>query len=66
MATIRALIPKIKELFFQFSRKSSGDPLLPPSSYTPAVIRAYRILLLTKFTIMKLKTDVFTVSTIFL
>ena len=66
MATIRALFPKIRELFLQFSRKGRGDLTLPPSSYTPVVIRACRILLLTKVTIIILKTDVFSVSTIFL
>ena len=49
MAIIRTPSPKIR-----------GDLLLPRSSYTPVVVR---ILLLTKFNIVKMKTDV---STIFL
>ena len=66
MATIWALFLKISELFSSF-RESAGEiSTALPSSYTPVVIRACRILLLTKFTIMKLKTDVFSISTIFL
>ena len=53
MATIRSFIPKNQESFFQFSRKDRVALPLRPSSYTPVV------LLLTKFTIAKLKTDVF-------
>ena len=49
MAIIRTPSPKIM-----------GDLLPPCSSYTPVVVR---ILLLTKFSIVKMKTDV---STIFL
>ena len=52
--------------FFQFSRKGRGDLPPPPSSNTPVVTRACRILLLPKFTIMKLKTDVFSIFAIFL
>ena len=50
-------------VLFQFLKKGMWDVPLPPSSYTHVVIRACRILLLTKFTIVKLKTDVFSVST---
>ena len=50
-------------VLFQFLKKRMRDVPLPPSSYTPVVIKACRILLLTKFTIVKLKTDVFSVST---
>ena len=59
MATIRSFIPKNQESFFQFSRKDRVAVPLRPSNYTPVVIRARRMLLLTKFTIAKLKTDVF-------
>ena len=55
---------KTRELFSSFEKGQGRSPLLP-SSYTTIVTRACRILLLTKFTIMKLKTDVFSVSTIF-
>ena len=51
-----------QDTLFHFSRKSRKD--LP--QLLPLIIRKCRITLLTKFTIMKLKTDVFTVSTIFL
>ena len=63
MATIRALFPKISELFPVFQRGQGISPL-PPSSCTLVVMRACRILLFTKFTIMKLKTDVLSVYTI--
>ena len=46
-----------------------GHEISPPlpSSYTPVAISSCRLLLVTIFlTIMKLKTDVFSVSTIFL
>ena len=59
MATIRSFFPKNQGSFFQFSRKDRVALPLRPSSYTPVVIRACRMLLLTKFTIAKLKTDVF-------
>ena len=38
----------------------------PSSSYAPVVIRKYRILMFTKFAIVKLKIDIFSVSMIFL
>ena len=37
-----------------------------PSSYAPVVIRKYGMPLLTKFTMVKLKIDFFSVSTSFL
>ena len=54
------------ELLSIFRERAGEIPPPPPSSYTPAVIRVCRILLLTKLTIMKLKTDVFSILTIFL
>ena len=51
--------------FFQFSRKGRGN-FSHIFSYVPVGIRKSRIPLLTKFTIMKLKTNVFSVSKIFL
>ena len=67
MATIRAIFLKIRKLFPSFRERAWGD--LPPSFlqlYTCIVIIACRVLLLTKFNIMKLKTDVFSVSATFL
>ena len=48
--------------FRQFSRIRRGDLRSPPSSYALLVIRNCRILLLTKFTLIKLKTDFFSLS----
>ena len=48
-------------------QESAGEAFpSPPSSYAPVVIRKYRISLLTKFAIVKLKIDLFSVSMIFL
>ena len=66
MATTWALLLKIRERFSRFRERAREISLPPPFSYTPVVIRVCTILLLTKFTIMKLKTDVFSLSTIFL
>ena len=63
MARIWALFLKIKEHFSSFRERTREISTPRPSSFTPAVIRACRI---PKFTIMKLKTDVFSVSRIFL
>ena len=63
MATIRAFFPKIMELIPVFEKGQGRSP--SSSSYTAVVIRACRILKLTKFAIKKLKTDVFSVSTMF-
>ena len=63
MAAVWAFFSK-NGTFFQFSRKDTGDLPLLHSSDTPVVVRACKILLLTKLTIMKVKTDVLSVSTI--
>ena len=56
-----AVFPKIRAFFSSF-RERTGETYPPPSfSYAPVVIRKCRIPLLTKFTIMKLKADVFSV-----
>ena len=59
MTTIRALFSSFRE---------RGGETFPssPSSYATVVMRKCRTLLLTKLTIMKLKTDVFSVSIVFL
>ena len=60
MATIWALFLEIRELFSGFREGQERSLNSPPlSSYTPVIIKDCRILLLTKLTIMKLKTDVF-------
>ena len=64
MAAIWTIFSKSGNFFPVFEKGQGRSPLLP-SSYTTIVTRACRILLLTKFTIMKLKIDVFSVSTIF-
>ena len=52
-----------RKFFLVFEKR----PFPPPSySYSPVVTRKCRIPLLTKFTIMILKTGVFSVSTILL
>ena len=61
------LFSQNKSTFFQFSRKCRRDlSLFPPSGYALVVIRKYRIPLFTKFAIVKLKSDLFIVSMIFL
>ena len=56
-----AIFPKIRALFSSFQERT-GETYPPPSfSYAPVVIRKCRIPLLTKFTIMKLKADAFSV-----
>ena len=62
MTKIRTLFLKIRALFSNF-QETAGET--SPSGYTPVVIRKYRILLLTKFAIVKLKIDIFRVSMIF-
>ena len=57
---IRALLPKIRVLFFQFLRKGRGYP--PP----PTCLLYLNVCNKTKFTIMKLRIDVFSVYMIFL
>ena len=59
MDTIRTLFPKIRET-------GQGGSPPSPTSYTPVVIKASKIILLTKFTIIKLKTNVFSGSSILL
>ena len=57
---------KSGKFFPVLEKEQRKSPPPPRSSYTPVVMKASRILLLTKYTIMKLRTDVFAVSTIFL
>ena len=66
MTKIRILFLKIRALSSNFQESAGEIPPSPPSSYSPVVIRKYRIPLLTKFVILKLKIDHFSVSLIFL
>ena len=66
MTKIRILFPKIRALSSNFQESAGEISPSPHSSYAPVVIRKYRIPLLTKFVILKLKIDIFSVSMIFL
>ena len=63
---IRTLFPKIRALSSNFKEIEEDTSPFPPSSYASLVITKYRIPLLTKFAIVKLKIDLFSVSIIFL
>ena len=65
MIKIRILFPKIRELSSNFQESAEEISPFPHFSYAPVVIRKYRISLLTKFVILKLKIDLFSVSMIF-
>ena len=67
MTQIMILFPKIRALSSSFQESAGKTSLSPPSSYVLVVIKKkYRIPLLTKFVILKLKIDLFSVSMIFL
>ena len=66
MTKIRILFLKIRALSSNFQETVGETSPFPASSYSPVVIRKYRIPLLTKFVILKLKIDLFSVSFIFL
>ena len=57
---------KSGHFFPVFEKGQERPPPLPSFSYEAVVIRKCRIPLLTKFTIIKRKTDVFSVSSILL
>ena len=61
MTKIRRLFPKIRALSINFQESAGETSLSPPSSYAPVVIRKYRLPLITKFAIVKLKIDFFSV-----
>ena len=61
MTKIRRLFPKIRALSVNFQESAGEASLSPPSSYAPVVIRKYRLPLITKFAIVKLKIDFFSV-----
>ena len=66
MTKIRILFLKIRALSSNIQESAGETSPSPPSSYSPVVIRKYGIPLLTKFVILKLKIDLFSVSLIFL
>ena len=66
MTKIRTLFLKIRTLLSNFQGSEGETSPSPPSSYTPVVIKKYRIPLLTKFAIVKLKINLFRVFMIFL
>ena len=66
MTKIRILFLKIRALFSNFQESTGETSPSSPSSYAPVVIRKYRIPLLIKFAIVKLKIDLFRVSMVFL
>ena len=66
MTKIRTLFMKISALSSNFQGNAGETPPSSPSCYAPVVLRKYRIPLLTKFAILKLKIDLFSVSMIFL
>ena len=65
MTKIRILFPKIRSLSSDF-QESTGETSPSPACPSPVAIRKCRIPLLTKFVILKLKIDLFSVSMIFL
>ena len=66
MTKLRTLFLKIRALPFNFQESKRDTSPSPPSNYAPVVIRKYKIPLLTKFAIAKLKIDLFRVFMIFL
>ena len=66
MTKIKTLFLKIRALLSNFQESEGETSPSPPSTYAPVVIRKYRIPLLTKFAIVKLKINLFRVFMIFL
>ena len=64
MTKIRRHFPKIRTLSFNFQESAGETSPSPPSSYASVVIRKYRLPLITKFVIVKLEIDFFSVSMI--
>ena len=62
MAKISTPFPKIRVLSSSFQKSAGEKSPTPPFSYAPVVIRKNRI----PFTMVKLKIDFLSVSTIFL
>ena len=66
MVKIRAPFPQIRALSSNFQKSAGEKSPSSSSSYAPVVIRKYRVSLMTKFTMVKLKIYFLSVSTIFL
>ena len=66
MVKIRAPFPQIRALSSNFQKSAGEKSPSSSSSYAPVVIRKYRVPLMTKFTMVKLKIYFLSVSTIFL
>ena len=66
MIKISTLFLKVRALSSNFQECEVESFPSPPSSYAPVVIRKYRMPLFTKFAIVKLKIDLFSVFMIFL
>ena len=66
MTKIRTRFFKIRALSSNFQESGGETSSSSPTSYAPVEIRKYRIHLLTKFAIVKLKIDLFSVSMIFI
>ena len=66
MTKIRTLFLKIRAFPSNFQESEGETSPSPPSSYAPVVIKKYRIPLLTKFALVKLKINLFRVFMIFL
>ena len=65
MTKMRTLFLKFTALSTNFQKSAGETSPSSPSSYAP-VVRKYRVPLLTKFAIVKLKIDLFMVSMILL
>ena len=66
MIKVRILFPKVRALSSNFQESAEEISPFPHFTYAPVVTRKYRIPLLTKFVILKLKIDLFSVTMIFL
>ena len=66
MIKIRTLFLKVRAFSSNFQEKEVETSPSSPSSFAPVVVRKYRISLFTKFAIVKLKIDLFSVFMIFL
>ena len=64
MTKIMTIFRKIRALSSNFQESAEKACRSAPSSYALVVIRKYRIPLFTKFAIVKLKIDLFSVSII--
>ena len=66
MTKIRIIFLKIRALSSNCQESAGETSPSPPSSYSPVLIRKYRIPLLTKFVIPKPKIDLFSICLILL